>query len=797
MFKTAATRIAHNSTLPALGGNKDLKPLQDLITAEKGIVQSLAKLSADFVKASEALRNWGVGEGDDLGDTLNASTLILSHFSSALLKFASHEQAMRDHMKAVRSREENLDALRHRKKSMMSKADSAEKKLNKMSPEHKNLHAQTESLNRLQDEIRQLDSEIMTEEASLGDFKRSSTKTWMTLKFGGLQECCEKGVIVGDAGKVIIAEIPQDVTLPGSPRAFYTGQPRTDAAVQNAQRAVADVVFSATPLFEGSNPRQRSRDYTSDTGSYTEPNTYPESGSFGSRLMGMGGSRRYSQQQLSPSVPYGGEPLALQAPETQGGGHFATFPVKGAGPTHLSNAISKDASFSSEVASALGQSSGTNDLVSQTPKIPYDEPAPKYEPVATSDSVLPVSGIPVNSEGAMANDGNQNGEEESQLPWAEPSENPWSGPPQTERRVRFGSRPVEIGARPLTVVNDEPPRASEDNIPTQRQSSPPKSSPNRQSSPPPPESDPDDERALNAAAAREVSRELDSLNFNSFGSPPPPPPPVISPTLAPLTIPPASDEPSSPRNSIGSPHPISPYTRERERDSTSNSSLRSPPQNLSPRLSNASPHMPASRGRSPSQPLPVPPSIALSPSTSPPKLPYAPTPYRTPQESPSLGVGLPSTMSPPPSIIGSSPVMSPAASHSSTSVNVPPPGGVRTISAAAFRRPVNRLASDGSISGMANVADTSPLALKKRGLPSSPYATRGAGSIGGGSYSSNSPVPPRSQIPPPPPLPGGTQPPRGTSSPGLGDDDQFDYISAYVNSESTDDGGQRRSDGLR
>jgi hypothetical protein len=40
MFKSAATKIAHNSTIPALAGNKDLRPLQDLITAEKAIVTS-------------------------------------------------------------------------------------------------------------------------------------------------------------------------------------------------------------------------------------------------------------------------------------------------------------------------------------------------------------------------------------------------------------------------------------------------------------------------------------------------------------------------------------------------------------------------------------------------------------------------------------------------------------------------------------------------------------------------------------------------------------------------------------
>jgi len=40
MFKSAATKIAHNSTIPALSGNQDLRPLQDLITAEKAVLIS-------------------------------------------------------------------------------------------------------------------------------------------------------------------------------------------------------------------------------------------------------------------------------------------------------------------------------------------------------------------------------------------------------------------------------------------------------------------------------------------------------------------------------------------------------------------------------------------------------------------------------------------------------------------------------------------------------------------------------------------------------------------------------------
>ncbi|PPQ78454.1 hypothetical protein CVT25_011849 [Psilocybe cyanescens] len=247
MFKTAATKIAHNSTLPALGGNQDLRPLQDLITAEKTVLISLQKLSVDYSKASEALRTWGLNEGDDLGDILSASTTILNHFSAALSQYATHGHSMRDQLKAIRTREESLEDLKRRRRTVVRKAEDAEKKLSKMSPEHKNLGMQTELLNRLRDEIRTMDSDIMTEEAALGDFKRSATRAWMGLKFGGLLECCEKGTIAAEFGKMIISEISEEVTQPGLPRSLYYGQSKTENLVAEASRCINEVVLSTVP----------------------------------------------------------------------------------------------------------------------------------------------------------------------------------------------------------------------------------------------------------------------------------------------------------------------------------------------------------------------------------------------------------------------------------------------------------------------------------------------------------------------------------------------------------------------
>ena len=64
-----------------------------------------------------------------------------------------------------------------------------------MDPDHRNFSSRTETLNGLREDVRDMNSTIKVEEAALADFKRTSTKMWMGLKFGGLVECCEKGAV--------------------------------------------------------------------------------------------------------------------------------------------------------------------------------------------------------------------------------------------------------------------------------------------------------------------------------------------------------------------------------------------------------------------------------------------------------------------------------------------------------------------------------------------------------------------------------------------------------------------------
>jgi hypothetical protein len=68
-----SAKIAHTTLMPSLVGNKDLKLLQDFITAEKSVVISMQKLAIDTARAAETLKLWGQGEGDDLGVSIVSS----------------------------------------------------------------------------------------------------------------------------------------------------------------------------------------------------------------------------------------------------------------------------------------------------------------------------------------------------------------------------------------------------------------------------------------------------------------------------------------------------------------------------------------------------------------------------------------------------------------------------------------------------------------------------------------------------------------------------------------------------
>lgn len=169
----------------------------------------------------------------------------MAHFTNSLASFSNHVSYIRECLKAVRTREEAFDDLNRRRRAVFSKADSAEKKLQKMNPENKNLRQQTDILMALKEQIRGMDVEIMNEEASLADWKREKAREWMGALFGALSETSEKGVIVADYGRSIVSHIPTETTEPGLPRAPYSGHSQVEPLVVDAERELHRIVFSA------------------------------------------------------------------------------------------------------------------------------------------------------------------------------------------------------------------------------------------------------------------------------------------------------------------------------------------------------------------------------------------------------------------------------------------------------------------------------------------------------------------------------------------------------------------------
>ncbi|KAG6835375.1 hypothetical protein H0H93_002039, partial [Arthromyces matolae] len=838
MFRSAANKLAHNSTLPSLGGNNDLKPLQDLILAEKQVLTSLQKLSTDVAKAAEALRIWGSGEGDDLGDILGASSTLLALWASSVSQFSAHGHAMRDYLKAIRTREENLDELKRRRKSLGSKAETAEKKLSKMGPEHKNLTAQTDSLNALRAEIRVMDSDIMTEEAALGDFKRTTTKAWMGLKFGALLECSEKGT-----------EIPEEKTQPGMARSLYYGRNKTEQLLAEAHRCMNEVVMSTVPTNPSPQFAQPQPNFQPDVGAGTPQlhinspqSTFQVPGMYDQASQGTQSHNEYGewQRQVQPSgdqqfLPptlgtgqfleqpgspgsfnpqsYGGQPgqpiasyhtgesnvpprsvddFGVNSTTSSGignadygnSGRFATFPVKNQnrGYPLADPSLAGSESFSASVHQSLSppqsppgtaqQQTFPHEVYNQGPRqshdavpaghlslqhdprisqysdagLAYDEPREDDTPRhvrfgGSSDVNEQAAGHVVDSNGQAHPDSNgqahpeheQQQIHEPQEPEAQaaPVSTSDAQPPQYE-----AIPPVAEATRETKLITVPPSGHSLDlppqtDIPSGNRSPASDTRFQTQRRVPPPVFDPaEDERMLNAAAAREVIREMNSIppvaqNTSGYGTLP-----NISTNEA--LIPPVTSYNTAPSPNPDS--PILPYPSH----STPPSTYSQPTQQ--------SPYPDQQQARRPSYD-----SASRRSNDEPPRLPpiatQASSPYSTPYSAPAPGEY--------PRGIGAFPT------KSSSSLNpVQGPPGARTISAAAFKRPQRMASGDVQSAG-----DVSPLSISKKRLPNSPYPPARDSSPGRRSRS-GSPAPPA-------PAPSQALPPVPT-------EEEYDYLSAYV-----------------
>ena len=458
-------------------------------------------------------------------------------------------------------------------------------------------------------------------------------------------------------------------------------------------------------------------------------------------------------------------------PPSPSGGRFATFPVKGRRQDSFAPAIAEP-QHSSQLESTTFTEEVAHALLKDT-----DEPAPMYQLTdgspASPLAPPPGAALPVapraslyGSADSRAYDGLSSyvppnageGEEDVQLPYMDP--------PQNERRVRFGSRPIQMpnpwthldksgGPTPTSTEHEPFPDSAQT---PQEESGSLKDPASQDHIPTPPYAleEPEDERALNAAAAREVSREMDALMY----SPPAAPPRTASPEAqnpAPLSIPPVAYPPPPSNDTLI--QPLSPFARTRNRSPGSPTASRSSAEHPSYNNVPPSPRVPSTPNSPTVQASLPPPNISLPLSSSPSLSSNSSAPFRTPPELPANPSPKPSHRTLPQLPLGASAAKSPP---------LPPPGS-RTISAAAFRRPVPRIGSD-TFSGS---PDVSPLSIKKRDLRGSPYSPQTGGFFGS---TSSLPI---AQAPVP-------APPQPQEQP---HEDEFDYISAYYGSEGDDLGG--------
>lgn len=517
----------------------------------------------------------------------------------------------------------------------------------------------------------------------------------------------------------ILQEIPQAPTQPGQPRAFYTGHEKTEKLIAEAQRCVSEVVFDPQNIQAGLGVGEGAKSSidgfpasTNDLSSQ-QYNTSPAAvGGIGAdEFGGISGNERRSSRFGFGTFGGGSGGEGNSSPTTSrftggGGGQFSTFPNHQAGLSpelrnqglSMSSADQDDgqSSFAAEVADALAYAEGGGEAAQ-----PH-----------TQSTVQGYGGLP---RGA-----------------APPStdQNPWENSPSHPSHMREpGQSTYEHYADPDLTYG----RSSQD----QDQRYPPPAHPPpghvhfSAQDPPPhptqahiPPNEEDDEAARNAAAAREVAREMDMLTF----SPPPGPPPGnIQRQPSPL-IPPAPPFAHETEEAYGghsygggeygggqeydgaippAPSEGPPSTPKAEPRGPSNLALDPPSPQIDRSSAHSSPTSPRLEHRSrPSLITSPAPSHSYQSSTSgyatPPEVPFTrDVPGRT---------GSPLSAS----------VLSPGSAV----------GGPRTISAAAFKRPGMRSASNSSTptAGVGGgLPDVSPLALRKK-VPGS-----GSPYVGGGS----------------------------------------------------------------
>ena len=127
------------------------------------------------------------------------------------------------YLKTFTTKEGVLRKMRRRRKSLVSKADSLDNSPTRSVRTTGTFDDMRTPFQAIAEKST-LNSEIMDEEADLGEWRRAGVREWMGVLSGGLLECSEKGAVVVTFGRSVTERVSTGMTQAGPPLRTLPGE---------------------------------------------------------------------------------------------------------------------------------------------------------------------------------------------------------------------------------------------------------------------------------------------------------------------------------------------------------------------------------------------------------------------------------------------------------------------------------------------------------------------------------------------------------------------------------------------
>ncbi|KDQ13701.1 hypothetical protein BOTBODRAFT_55936 [Botryobasidium botryosum FD-172 SS1] len=244
---------------PQIRGEK--RQLLLTISAQKGVALDLSGLGRDSQMFSKEYYHWGQEQGEDLKDVTDRLAYLNFVSGSLASQLAQSLEHSRNSLKMIRDAENALIPRRNARAALQAqitklehdggRAPGADKKIAE-------LRAQLDNANR--------DDEH--QERELEDIKRRAILDGETAKWDAFREFGEKTVMLAQASRSLLAELPEHPPTPQNP---YRGGAQTAAIRSTLQRALEGYQLGTDANFPGS-PTGLRTDPFSDPVDRKDPN---------------------------------------------------------------------------------------------------------------------------------------------------------------------------------------------------------------------------------------------------------------------------------------------------------------------------------------------------------------------------------------------------------------------------------------------------------------------------------------------------------------------------------------------